>query len=74
MIDSETVEKLQNASIEERLTIIEVLLQSLKADIRKEPLQSISQRPAFGFMKDTGEILGDFVSPVLPENAWDVLR
>ena len=32
------------------------------------------QRPEFGFMKSTGEILGDVVVPVLPENAWDVLQ
>ncbi|GAP98517.1 hypothetical protein [Leptolyngbya sp. NIES-2104] len=79
MIDSETVEKLQNASIEERIAMIEILLQSLKADIRRDDscqseTVTHSQRPAFGFMKETGEILGDLVTPVLPENAWEVLQ
>lgn len=79
MVDSETLEKLQNASMEERITIIEVLLQSLKNDIKKnDSPQSEStsrpQRPAFGFMKDTGKILGDVVAPVLPENTWEVLQ
>lgn len=79
MIDSETIEKLQNASIEERISIIEVLLRSLKNDMPKDTPSkpesaARSQRPAFGFMKDTGEILGDIVAPVLPENAWEVLQ
>jgi hypothetical protein len=79
MIDLEILEKLQNASIEERIEIIEVVLRSLKTDIRKDasPQSEATahpQRPAFGFMKDTGEILGDVVSPVLPENAWEVLQ
>ena len=79
MLDSETLEKLQNASLEERITIIEAILQSLKNDIKKnDSPQSEStsrlQRPAFGFMKDTGKILGDVVAPVLPENTWEVLQ
>ena len=80
MIDSETLEKLQNASIEERITIIEVLLQSLKTDLPKtassqpEEPKTYPQRPPFGFMKDTGKILGDVISPVLPENDWEALQ
>ena len=80
MIDSETLEKLQNASIEERITIIEVLLQSLKTDLPKtaspqpEEPKNHPQRPPFGFMKDTGKILGDVTSPVLPENDWEALQ
>ena len=74
MLDSETFEKLQNASSEERITIIEVLLRSLKNDIEKnDSPQSESmdrpQRPAFGFIKDRGKILGDVVAPVLDMNA-----
>jgi len=94
MMDSETLEKLQNASIEERITIIEMLLRSLKNDM---PIEASPQseatahlqgdvgvagtgsdiwaaRPAFGFMKGTGTILGDVVAPVLPENAWEVFN
>ena len=79
MLDSETFEKLQNASLEERITIIEVILRSLKNDIKKnDSSQSAStgsrQRPAFGFMKDKGKILGDVVAPVLPENTWEVIQ
>jgi hypothetical protein len=77
-IDSETLEKLHNTSIEERISIIEMLLDTLKNDIRKDDsLQPESnlktERPAFGFMKDTGKILDDVVEPVLPENIWEVL-
>ncbi|MDS3861318.1 AbrB family transcriptional regulator [Thermosynechococcaceae cyanobacterium BACA0444] len=32
------------------------------------------QRSAFGFMKNTGKILGDVVEPVIPETQWDVLQ
>ena len=77
MIDSETLEKLQNVSFEERITIIEVLLHSLKNDLQKNvspqpEYMPRPQRPTFGFMKDTGKILGDVVAPVLPENVWEV--
>lgn len=65
MIDAEILEKLQKASIEERITLIEVLLQSLKNDMQNPVSSQIEvspQRPAFGFMKDTGKILGDIVA------------
>jgi len=79
MLDSETLEKLQNASIEERIAIIEVILRSLKFDLKKDKSSQTEaavhpQRPAFGFMKDTGTILGDVVAPILPESTWEVLQ
>jgi len=79
MIDPENLEKLQNISYEERITIIEVLLHSLKNDLQKnvspQPEYRLRpQRPTFGFMKDTGKILGDVVAPVLSENEWEVLQ
>ena len=75
MIDLATLEKLQNISIEERITIIEMLLGTLKNDLSpKTGAISRKQRPAFGCMKGTGEILGDIITPVLPENMWEVLQ
>ena len=77
MLDSETLDKLQTASVAERIAIIEVILQSLKNDIQMSPQPvpaAQSQRPAFGFMKDTGEILSDVVTPILPETVWEVLQ
>lgn len=79
MIDDQALEKLQNTSIEERIVIIEAILKSLKSDIKKEasPQSELAVRPqrqAFGFMKDTGKILGDVVAPVLAEDTWEVLR
>jgi hypothetical protein len=79
MLDTTTIEKLNNTSIEERISIIEMLLGTLKNDIRKDssnhPESEIkAQRPTFGFMKDTGKILGDVVSPALDENTWEVLQ
>jgi hypothetical protein len=69
MIDLATLEKLQNISIEERITIIEMLLGTLKNDLSlKTGAVSRTQRPAFGCMKGTGEILGDVVAPVLSKN------
>jgi hypothetical protein len=78
-IDSATLEKLHNTSIEERISIIEMLLGTLKNDLKKDaslqPESEIKlQRPAFGFMKDTGKILDDVIAPVLPENIWEVLE
>jgi hypothetical protein len=72
MLDSTTIEKLNNTSIKERISIIEMLLGTLKNDLKKDSYhQSESeikfQRPAFGFMKDTGKILGYMVSPILSE-------
>ena len=32
------------------------------------------QRPAFGFMKETGKVNGDIVNPILNEDTWEVLR
>lgn len=124
MIETEILQKIQAASLEERIAIIELLLQSLKAELSQikvnqvgtdwrdlfthlkylHPLEkgneldqetiidfpflesgieqpthsSLSteklQRPAFGFMKDTGTVLGDIVSPIIPESDWEVLR
>ena len=37
MIDLKTVDQLKQAPIEERLQIIELILQSLKKDIRQKP-------------------------------------
>ena len=79
MIDDKTLEKLQNASIEDRISVIEAILAPLKNDIKQNDTPgsftaSRLQRPAFGFMKGTGKILGDVVAPILPGNAWEVLN
>jgi hypothetical protein len=77
MLDSETLEKLQNASVVDRIAIIEVILRSLKTDAINPPQPDLGghhQRPTFGFMKNTGKVLDDVVAPILPETAWDVLQ
>ena len=79
MIDDKTLEKLQKASIEDRISVIEAILESLKNDIKQNDTPGSFtanhlQRPDFGFMKGTGKILGDVVAPILPENAWEVLN
>lgn len=33
-----------------------------------------TQRPAFGAMKGSGEIMGDVISPAVTENTWEVLQ
>lgn len=49
MIDSELLEQLQNASIEERIAIIEMILRSVKQDVRSASRQSIVEnRPLRG--------------------------
>ena len=79
MIDSEILEKLQSFSIEDRISVIEAILGSLKNDIKKDNspgsfTTNHLQRPTFGFMSGSGKILGDVVAPVLPENTWEVLQ
>ena len=79
MLESEMLEKIQGSSIEERIAIIELLLQSLKNELTQKTADVVevseqSKRPAFGFMRDTGTILGDIVTPVLPENTWEILQ
>ena len=77
MLDLQILEKLQAASIEERIAIIEVILRSLKNDIKDtsqtKPL-SDCQRPTFGAMKNSGQILGDLVAPILSTSEWEVLQ
>lgn len=79
MVDPKLLEQLKTASVNERIAVLEMLVQSLKSDIKPDADTSVettiaSQRPAFGFMKTTGAILGDVVAPVLPQNAWKVLQ
>ncbi|MBE9141032.1 hypothetical protein IQ254_28185 [Nodosilinea sp. LEGE 07088] len=55
MIEAEILQKMQAASIEERIASIELLLQSLKAEPPKTAAASpqvveAAQCPAFGFM------------------------
>ena len=38
------------------------------------PASAQNQRPAFGVMKGSGEILGDVISPAVSENTWEVLQ
>ncbi|MFZ4674914.1 MAG: hypothetical protein ACOYM4_04330 [Nodosilinea sp.] len=79
MLDVDILNQLSGASIEERIAVIELLLQSLKSELiqncesHTEPANS-PHRPAFGFMKSTGSIHGDVVSPAVPESDWEVLQ
>lgn len=59
----------------DRLELISAIAQSLqklrKMPVEHDPIQN--QRPAFGVMKGSGEILGDIVAPALLGSDWDVL-
>ena len=79
MLDPELLEKLQDSSVDEQISLIEAILRSLKDDLKKDAFpgsESVthSQRLTFGFMKDTGKIIGDVVAPVLPENVWEAFQ
>lgn len=79
MIDPNLLEQLKAASVGDRIAVLEMLVQSLKSDINPGVDPSLetttdSHRPTFGFMKETGAILGDVITPVLPETAWEVLQ
>jgi hypothetical protein len=56
MIDLETFEKLQSASVEERIYIIEAILQSLKNDLGSSPKPSSSIKPFKVRQFNLGEI------------------
>ena len=79
MLDTDILNQLNGASIEERIAVIELLLQSLKNELiqnresHAEPANR-PNRPAFGFMKGTGFIHSDVISPAIPESDWEVLR
>jgi len=51
MIDSKTVVQIKQASVEERIQIIELILQSLKKDMRLEPGVGKSQFKPFKIRK-----------------------
>jgi hypothetical protein len=70
MIDSETLEKLQNVSIEERITIIETILQSLKNDMRSASIQKTSSGP--NPLKGKVIHYDDPYQPVVAED-WEAL-
>ncbi|MFQ4134722.1 hypothetical protein PGN35_000210 [Nodosilinea sp. PGN35] len=78
MIQSEILQTMQQASIQERINLIELLLQSLKDELTQvQPAQAnepTAQRRTFGCMKETGQIQGDIVSPALTESEWEVLQ
>jgi hypothetical protein len=76
MLNTDILNQLSGASIEERIAVIELLLQSLKNELiqNRESHAEPANRPAFGFMKGTGSIHGDVVSPAVSESDWEVLR
>lgn len=55
MIDPEILETLQNSSVEERIAIIEAILQSLKSDITKTSKPEASSQKFEVLTFDLGE-------------------
>ena len=76
MLLQELKEKSYKLSPSDRLELISAIAQSLQKsrdlsiDVEPQPIQY--KRPAFGVMKGIGEILGDIVTPALPESDWEV--
>ncbi len=72
----ELKEQSYKLSTSDRLELISAIAQSLQKlremSVEHDPTQN--QRPAFGVMKGSGEILGDIVAPALSESAWEVLQ
>ena len=70
MLDSEILEKLQGASIEERIRVIEAILRSLKHDMRS----ALSQQSPSDFNSLRGKIIhyDDPYQPVAAED-WEAL-
>ncbi len=38
------------------------------------PATTQTKRPAFGAMKESGEILGDLTAPAVPPSIWEALQ
>ncbi|TYQ29740.1 hypothetical protein PseudUWO310_12465 [Pseudanabaena sp. UWO310] len=78
MLLQELKEQSYKLSTSDRLELISAIAQSLqksqKISANFEPKTIQTQRPAFGVMKGSGEILGDIVAPALSESAWEVLQ
>lgn len=75
MLLQELKEQSYKLSTSDRLELISAIaqsLQELRESVEHAPIQN--QRPAFGVMKGSGEILGDIVAPALSESAWEVLQ
>ncbi len=70
MIDLETLEKLQSASVEERIYIIEAILQSLKNDLGINPKLSPSIKPFKVRQFSLGEINIDREELYAERNVW----
>ncbi|MBL1179071.1 MAG: hypothetical protein FWK01_29105 [Pantanalinema sp. GBBB05] len=70
MGDPELLEQLKTASVDERINLIEVILQSLKRDIHSPPRQTIAEtRPLRGKVR----YYEDPYEPVAVEN-WEAKR
>lgn len=69
MVDPELFEKLKTASVDERINLIEVILRSLKNDMRSAPRQAIAEnRPLRGKVRS----YENPYEPVAAED-WEVL-
>ena len=65
MLDSEIMDQLQGATIEERIRIIEMILKTLKQELRASPPRSVGeQRPLRGKVRH-------FTAPYDPVAAED---
>lgn len=76
MLLQQLKEQSYKLSPSDRLELISTITQSLqklcKMSVEHDPIQN--QRPAFGVMKGSGEILGDIVASALSESAWEVVQ
>ena len=78
MLLQELKEQSYKLSPSDRLELISAIAESLRKSremfVDVQPKTIPVQRPAFGVMKGSGEILGDIVAPTLSESAWEVLQ
>ena len=60
----DAIDRTPDPLLEKLFTILQTL----------SPLPKIQPRAAFGALKDSGEILGDIISPIVPLDEWDVFQ
>lgn len=65
----DAIDQTPDPLLEQLFTILQAL-----TPLTKMPLSTTQPRAAFGALKDSGEILGDIISPIVPLDEWDVFQ
>ena len=65
----DAIDQTPDPLLEQLFTILQTL-----TPLTKTSLSTTQPRAAFCALKDSGEILGDTISPIVPLDEWDVFQ